>query len=162
MVSTKLSFSTQLFYSTLTYSTDITETFPHACYFDEQEANTRWTLCSCREQRPHPEPFPPLRQYPPTSNTNACLCLSPQLDSTVLQGNTIDYLFPFPQHLGFPGGSVVNNLPVNRGFNPWSRKSRWRKWQPIFSILAWETPWTEEPGRPQSMGWQMSWTQLND
>ena len=22
------------------------------------------------------------------------------------------------------------------------------------SILAWETPWTEEPGRPQSMGWQ--------
>ena len=25
------------------------------------------------------------------------------------------------------------------------------------SILAWRTPWTEEPGGPQSMGWQ-SWT----
>ena len=28
------------------------------------------------------------------------------------------------------------------------------------SILAWKIPWTEEPGRPQSMGLQ-SWTQLN-
>ena len=26
------------------------------------------------------------------------------------------------------------------------------------SILAWETPWTEEPGRLQSMGLQKSWT----
>ena len=25
------------------------------------------------------------------------------------------------------------------------------------SVLAWEIPWTEEPGGPQSMGWQ-SWT----
>ena len=25
-----------------------------------------------------------------------------------------------------------------------------------FSILAWEIPWTEEPGRPQSMGSQES------
>ena len=30
------------------------------------------------------------------------------------------------------------------------------------SILAWEIPWTEEPGRLQSMGSQKSWTQLND
>ena len=29
------------------------------------------------------------------------------------------------------------------------------------SILAWETPWTEEPGEPQSMGRQ-SQTGLND
>ena len=28
------------------------------------------------------------------------------------------------------------------------------------SILAWEIPWTEEPGRLQSMGLQ-SWTQLS-
>ena len=26
------------------------------------------------------------------------------------------------------------------------------------SILAWETPWTEEPGRPQSMGSQKGQT----
>ena len=30
------------------------------------------------------------------------------------------------------------------------------------SILAWETPWTEEPGRLQSVGLQKSWIQLID
>ena len=30
------------------------------------------------------------------------------------------------------------------------------------SILPWEIPWTEEPGRPQSMGSQKSWTQLSN
>ena len=30
------------------------------------------------------------------------------------------------------------------------------------SILAWEIPWTEEPGRLQSMGSQKSWTQLSN
>ena len=30
------------------------------------------------------------------------------------------------------------------------------------SILAWEIPWTEEPGRLQSMGSQKSQTQLSD
>ena len=29
------------------------------------------------------------------------------------------------------------------------------------SILAWEIPWTEEPGRLQSMGSQKSQTQLS-
>jgi len=28
------------------------------------------------------------------------------------------------------------------------------------SILAWKIPWTEEPGRLQSMGLQRSWAQL--
>ena len=31
-----------------------------------------------------------------------------------------------------------------------------------FSILAWETPWTEKPGGLQSMGTQKSQTWLND
>ena len=30
------------------------------------------------------------------------------------------------------------------------------------SILAWEIPWTEEPGGLQSMGSQKGWTQLSD
>ena len=30
-----------------------------------------------------------------------------------------------------------------------------------FSILAWKTPWTEEPGRLQSMGSQKRQTQLS-
>ena len=29
------------------------------------------------------------------------------------------------------------------------------------SILAWEIPWTEEPGGLQSIGLQKSWTQLS-
>ena len=30
------------------------------------------------------------------------------------------------------------------------------------SILAWEIPWTEEPGRLQSMRLQKSWTELSN
>ena len=30
------------------------------------------------------------------------------------------------------------------------------------SILAWEIPWTEEPGGLPSMGLQESWTKLDD
>ena len=30
------------------------------------------------------------------------------------------------------------------------------------SMLAWEIPWTEEPGGLQSMGSQKSWTRLSD
>ena len=30
------------------------------------------------------------------------------------------------------------------------------------SILTWEIPWTEELGRPQSIGLQKSWTGLSD
>ena len=30
------------------------------------------------------------------------------------------------------------------------------------SILVWRTPWTENPGRLQSMGSQKSWTGLSD
>ena len=52
------------------------------------------------------------------------------------------------------------HLPIRRhGFDPWVRKIPWkRKWQPISarnivnsSILAWEVPWTVEPGGLQSM-----------
>ena len=55
--------------------------------------------------------------------------------------------------MGFPGGSVVKNLPA-----------KWKAWvwslgqeDPLekvmathSSILAWEIPWTEEPDRLQS------------
>ena len=30
------------------------------------------------------------------------------------------------------------------------------------SILTWEIPWAEEPGRLESMGLQKSWTQLSN
>ena len=47
---------------------------------------------------------------------------------------------------------MVKNPPGNEGFDPWIRKIPWRrKWQPTSAILAWEIPWTEEPGGLQSM-----------
>ena len=37
------------------------------------------------------------------------------------------------------------------GFHPWIEKIPWRRKATHSSILAWEIPWTEEPGRLQSM-----------
>ena len=64
----------------------------------------------------------------------------------------------------FPDGSVVKNPPANTRAivqslgqkDPLEKEMRAHS-----SILAWETPWTEEPGGLQSMGLQ-SWTPLRD
>ena len=41
------------------------------------------------------------------------------------------------------------------GFNPWFGKIPWRRaWQPTLVFLPGESPWAEEPGRVQSMGFQ--------
>ena len=46
-----------------------------------------------------------------------------------------------------------------RRFNFWIRKIPLEKGMGTHSsILAWEIPWTEEPGRPQFMGWLKSRT----
>ena len=52
---------------------------------------------------------------------------------------------------------VIKNPPAgagNRGDNPWVRKISWRREWPPTCLLAWRIPWTEEPGRLQSMGLQ--------
>ena len=66
---------------------------------------------------------------------------------------------------GFPGGSVVKNLPAMQEMLIWS--PGWE--DPLekgmtthSSIFAWEIPWTEEPGGLQSKGLQKSWTWLSD
>ena len=61
--------------------------------------------------------------------------------------------------LGFPGGTVMNNLPVNARDAgdtvsiPGSERSP-GVGNGYSSIVAWIIPWTEEPGRLQSMGSQ--------
>jgi len=41
---------------------------------------------------------------------------------------------------GFPSGSVVKNLPVNGGVNPWVCKIPWRRtWQPTPVFLPGES-----------------------
>ena len=62
---------------------------------------------------------------------------------------------------GFPGGSVVKNLPANAGdlgLIPWSGRSLEKEMTTHSSVLAWEIPWTEATGGLQSMGWQKSRT----
>ena len=60
---------------------------------------------------------------------------------------------------------TVKNLPAMQ--ETWVRYLGWE--DPLekgrathSSILAWRTPWTEEPGRLQSMGLQKSLTQLSN
>ena len=46
---------------------------------------------------------------------------------------------------GFPGGSAVKDLPVNMGDS--SEEDPLEKEMATHSsVLAWEMPWTEEPG----------------
>ena len=54
----------------------------------------------------------------------------------------------------FPGGSVVKNLPANAGDAgsiSGSERSLEKAMAIYSSILAWESPWIEEPGRLQSV-----------
>ena len=58
---------------------------------------------------------------------------------------------------GFPGGSVVNNLPamLETWVQSLGREDPLEEEMAIHSsILAWEIPWTEEPGGLQSVGLQ--------
>ena len=55
---------------------------------------------------------------------------------------------------GFPGGTVVKNLPANAGDAgsiPVSGRSLKEEMAIHSSILAWKIPWTKDPGRLQSI-----------
>ena len=67
------------------------------------------------------------------------------------------------KNLGFPGGSVVKNLPANAGdagdegsIPGLGRSPGKGNSDPDSSILAWKMPWTEEPGGLSSMRSQES------
>ena len=71
---------------------------------------------------------------------------------------------PTPVFLGFLVAQTVKNLPTM--WETWVQSLGWK--DPLeegmaadSSILAWRIPWTEEPGRLQSMGSQ-SRTRLSD
>ena len=69
----------------------------------------------------------------------------------------MDYGSHMVRSTGFPGGSVVKNPPSIQ-----EMRVRSLDWEDSLeeemathsSILAWEIPWTEEPGGLQSMGSQ--------
>ena len=63
--------------------------------------------------------------------------------------------------LGFPDGSVVKNSPAMQDISVQSlgwEDPLENEMASHSSILTWEVPWTEKPGRLQSMGLQKSWT----
>ena len=66
----------------------------------------------------------------------------------------ISHLVPCLKQGGFPGGTVVKNPPANAGdmgLIPCWEDPLEEEMAIHFSILAWETSRTEEPGRLQSM-----------
>ena len=66
----------------------------------------------------------------------------------------MSYSFPLSV-TGFPGGSVVKNLPANAGDEgsiPESGRSPGGRNATHSSVLAWEIPWTEERGDYGSWG----------
>ena len=66
--------------------------------------------------------------------------------------NELDDIFSW---MGFPDGSVIKNPPTKQETWVWSlsREDPLEK-EMETSILAWEIPWSEEPGGLQSMEWQ--------
>ena len=60
---------------------------------------------------------------------------------------------------GFPGGSVVKNLPANLGGSGLMGQEDLleKEIATHSSILNWRIPWTLEPGGLQSMGVTKSW-----
>ena len=66
---------------------------------------------------------------------------------------------------GLHCGPVVKKLPANSGdmsLIPGLGRAPGEEMATHPNIFAWEIPWTEEPGGPQSMGSQKSQTQLSD
>ena len=62
--------------------------------------------------------------------------------------------------MGFHGGSAVKNLPADSGdvgsIPGLGKPPGEGNGNPLQYILAWETPWTEEPGGLHSIGLQKS------
>ena len=63
--------------------------------------------------------------------------------------------------MGFPSGSVVKNPSAKQETRVQSlgQETLEKETATHFSILAWEIPWTEDPGGLQSIGSQKSQTQ---
>ena len=67
--------------------------------------------------------------------------------------------------MGFPGGSDGKEAACNvgdLGSIPRLGKPLEEGMATHSSVLAWRIPWIEELGGLQSMGSQLSWTQLSD
>ena len=64
--------------------------------------------------------------------------------------------------MGFPDGSVVKNPAKQEVWSLDWEDPMEKEMTTHSSIRAWEISWTDEPGEPQFMELQKSWTRLND
>ena len=67
--------------------------------------------------------------------------------------------------LGFPDGSVVKIWPANAedvNVIPGLGDALEKEMATHPRILAWEIPWTKEPGGLQSLGLKKTWTRLSN
>ena len=90
------------------------------------------------------------------------LLQGPVRDVTLVKLHFIGFFYLPPlccAKLGFPGGSAVKHPPASagdEGLIPGLGRSPGGGNATHSSILAWEIPWTEEPGGLQSMGSHMT------
>ena len=88
---------------------------------------------------------------------NPCALLIGRWISSTTVGNRVD--FPHESRTTIwsvlPCGSTVKESICSEG-DAGSTCSLGRAWITHSSILAWKIPWTKEPGRLWSMGWQWS------
>ena len=76
----------------------------------------------------------------------------------------LSWCFPWVSLLGFLGGSDNKESACKAGdlgLIPGSGRKP-GEGNGYSSILGWRIPWTEEPGRLQSLGVTKSWTRLRD
>jgi len=102
----------------------------------------------------------------PRAKTNRALPLRRRNDLPQRELNSARMLLHFllssldlepPSYFASQVAQLVKNLPATRDldFNPWVGKIPWgRAWQPTPVFLPGESPWTEVPGRLQSIGSQ--------
>jgi len=66
--------------------------------------------------------------------------------------------------ISFSGGLVIKSAPMQEmQVQSLDQEDPLEKEMTTHSsVLAWEIPWTEEPGGLQPMGLQKRWTRLND
>ena len=81
-------------------------------------------------------------------------------DKGILYNNECEIKYVLKSLMGLPGGSVVKNMPAKAGHvvsisgSLGQEDPQEKEMATDSSVLAWEVPWTEEPGRLQSMGSQ--------
>ena len=81
-------------------------------------------------------------------------------DKGILYNNECEIKYVLKSLMGLPRGSVVKNMPAKAGHvvsisgSPGQEDPQEKEMATDSRVLSWEIPWTEEPGRLQSMGSQ--------